>query len=67
VLVRALDSNICPLLMSVPEVGASIAVTVTCAVDDLKRFSRSGDVGTRFGLTLKKYRSSEIDIDGAVL
>src|SRR5919205_2580954 len=62
----ARDDEICRRLMSVPGVGALIAVTFTSAVDNPERFSRSRAVGAHFGLTPKKYQSGETDITGAV-
>ena len=40
--------------MTVPGVGALIAVTFTSAVDDPERFARSKAVRAHFGLTLRK-------------
>src|SRR5215210_5333034 len=57
---------VCRRLMSVPGVGALIAVTFTSAVDNPERFARSRAVGAHFGLTPKKYQSGETDITGAV-
>jgi transposase len=62
----ARGDDVCRRLMSVPGVGALIAVTFTSAVDDPKRFARSRAVGAHFGLTPKKYQSGETDITGAV-
>jgi transposase len=62
----ARESEVCRRLMSVPGVGALIAVTFTSAVDQPERFSRSRAVGAHFGLTPKKYQSGETDITGAV-
>jgi len=62
----ARDDAVCRRLMSVPGVGALIAVTFTSAVDNPERFSRSRAVGSHFGLTPKKYQSGETDITGAV-
>ena len=47
----------CRRLMTVPGVGALVAVTFTSAVDDPARFRRSRAVGAHFGLTPKKYQS----------
>jgi transposase len=58
--------EVCRRLMTVPGVGALIAVTFTSAVDQPERFSRSRAVGVHFGLTPKKYQSGETDITGAV-
>jgi len=60
------SDEVCRRLMTVPGVGALIAVTFTSAVDQPERFSRSRAVGAHFGLTPKKYQSGETDITGAV-
>jgi transposase len=62
----ARENEVCRRLMSVPGVGALIAVTFTSAVDDPERFARSRAVGAHFGLTVKKYQSGETDITGSV-
>jgi transposase len=63
-IVRA--DEVCRRLMTVPGVGALVAVTFTSGVDVPERFSRSKAVGAHFGLTPKKYQSGETDITGAV-
>jgi transposase len=63
-IVRA--DEVCRRLMSVPGVGALVAVTFTSGVDAPERFARSRAVGAHFGLTPKKYQSGETDITGAV-
>jgi transposase len=62
----ARGDEVCRRLMTVPGVGALIAVTFTSAVDDPQRFARSKAVGAHFGLTPRKYQSGETDITGAV-
>jgi transposase len=57
---------ICRQLMTVPGVGAVIAVTFTSAVDDPRRFAKSAALGAHFGLTPKKYQSGERDVTGAI-
>src|SRR4051812_26112970 len=57
---------VCRRLMTVPGVGALIAITFTSGVDDPGRFPRSKDVGEHFGLTPRKDHSGETDITGAV-
>ena len=52
--------------MTVPGVGALVAVTFRTAVDDPARFSRSRAVGAHFGLTPKKYQSGETDVTGGI-
>ncbi len=63
----ARENEVCGRLMSVPGIGALIAVTFTSAVDDPERFSRSRAVSAHFGLTPKKYQSGETDITGVDL
>jgi transposase len=57
---------VCRRLMSVPGVGALVAITFTTAVDDPARFRRSRAVGAHFGLTPKKYQSGETDVTGGI-
>ncbi len=64
ILVRA--DPVCRQLMSVPGVGAVVAVTFRSGVDDPTRFRRSRDVGPHFGLTPRKYQSGEIDVTGSI-
>ncbi len=56
----------CRRLMTVPGVGALVAITFTTAVDDPARFRRSRAVGAHFGLTPKKYQSGETDVTGGI-
>src|SRR3954447_16304061 len=56
----------CRRLMTVPGVGALVAVTFASAIDDPARFRRSRAVGAHFGLTPKKYQSGETDITGGI-
>jgi transposase len=56
----------CRRLMTVPGVGALVAITFTSAVDDPARFRRSRAVGAHFGLTPKKYQSGETDVTGGI-
>jgi transposase len=65
-LVIVRESEVCRRLMTVPGVGALIAVTFTAAVDCPERFAKSRAVGAHFGLTPRKYQSGETDITGAV-
>jgi transposase len=57
---------VCRRLMTVPGVGALVAVTFTSAVDDPARFRRSRTVGAYFGLTPRKYQSGETDVTGGI-
>lgn len=63
-LVRA--DPVCRQLMSVPGVGAIVAITFKSGVDDPSRFKHSRDVGPHFGLTPKKYQSGELDVTGSI-
>ena len=56
----------CRRLMTVPGVGAVVAVTFTSAIDDPARFRRSRAVGAHFGLTPKKHQSGETDVTGGI-
>jgi transposase len=60
------DNGLCRRLMTVPGVGAIVAITFTTAVDDPARFRRSRAVGAHFGLTPKKYQSGETDVTGGI-
>jgi transposase len=65
-LVLARADPVCRQLMSVPGVGAVVAITFKSGVDDPTRFRRSRDVGPHFGLTPRKYQSGEIDVTGSI-
>src|SRR5689334_4575077 len=54
------------LLMSVPGVGAIVALTYAAAIDDPARFRSSKSTGAHFGLTPKKYQSGETDVTGRI-
>lgn len=64
VIVRA--DPVCRQLMSVPGVGAIVAITFKSGIDDPSRFHRSRDVGPHFGLTPRKYQSGELDVTGSI-
>ena len=53
-------------LMTVPGVGALVALTFKTAVDDPERFRRAKAVGAHFGLTPKRYQSGETDVSGGI-
>jgi transposase len=53
-------------LMTVPGVGALVAVAFRTAVDDPGRFRTAKAVGAHFGLTPKRYRSGETDVSGGI-
>jgi transposase len=60
------DDPVCRQLMSVPGVGAIVAITFKSGVDDPTRFRHSRDVGPHFGLTPRKYQSGELDVTGRI-
>ena len=60
------NDSLCRRLMTVPGVGAVVAITFTTTIDDPARFHRSRAVGAHFGLTPKKYQSGETDVTGGI-
>jgi transposase len=64
--VIARADEVCRRLMSVPGVGAIVALTFRAAVDRPERFSSSKGIGAHFGLTPKRYQSGETDRVGAI-
>src|SRR5947209_5792823 len=60
------EDAVCRRLMTVPGVGALVAITFTSAVDDPARFRRSRAVGAHFGLTPEKYQPGEPDRAGGI-
>jgi transposase len=60
------EHAVCRRLMTVPGVGAVVALTFVAAVDDPARFRRSKEVGAHFGLTPKRYQSGETDVVGGI-
>jgi transposase len=52
--------------MTVPGVGALVAITFKTAVDDPGRFRTAKAVGAHFGLTPKRYQSGETDVTGGI-
>ena len=60
------EDTTCRRLMTVPGVGALVAITFTSAIDNPGRFKRSRAVGAHFGLTPKKYQSGETDVTGGI-
>jgi transposase len=60
------EDKVCRRLMSVPGVGAVVAITFKSAVDDPTRIAKSRAVGALFGLTPRKYQSGETDVTGGI-
>src|SRR6201988_2484828 len=60
------DDDVCRRLMTIPGVGAVVALTYRATVDVPARFRNSKAAGAVFGLTCAKYQSGEIDSTGAI-
>jgi hypothetical protein len=56
----------CRLMMTVPGIGAVVALTMRSAVDDPGRFSSSKDIGPWAGLTPRRIQSGERDVIGQI-
>lgn len=59
-------NGVCRRLMTVPGVGALVAVTFASAIDDPARFRHSRAIGAHFGLTPRRYQSGETDVTGGI-
>ena len=62
----ARDDPACRRLMSMPGIGAVVALTYRSAVDDPARFTSSKKVGPWVGLTPSRYHSGEHDVSGGI-
>lgn len=60
------DDAECRRMMTVPGVGAVVAMTYKSAIDDPTRFRKSKHIGPYFGLTPRKYQSGEVDRTGHI-
>src|SRR2546425_6476609 len=60
------DDDVCRRLMTVPGVGAVVALTYRATVDVPARFRNSKVVGAVFGLTPSKYQSGENEGTGGI-
>ncbi|AKI03374.1 transposase (plasmid) [Hoeflea sp. IMCC20628] len=65
-LADARQSRACRLLMSIPGVGATTAISFATAIEDPGNFRKSRDVGAWIGLTTRRYQSGEVDYDGRI-
>ena len=63
---RAQEDPVCRRLMSMPGIGAVVALTYRSAVDDPDRFTSSKKVGPWVGLTPSRNQSGERDISGGI-
>jgi transposase len=62
----ALEDPVCTRLMTMPGVGAVVALTYRSAVDDPARFTSSKRVGPWVGLTPSRNQSGERDVSGGI-
>jgi transposase len=60
------EDEVCRRLMTIPGVGAVVAMTFRSAIDQPERFAQSKAVGAHFGLAPRKYQSGEIDRTGRI-
>lgn len=63
---HARDDQACRRLMTIPGVGAVVALSYAAAIDDPRRFAKSKAVGPALGLTPRRYQSGETDRPGAI-
>lgn len=63
---HAKSDPVCRLLMTMPGVGAIVALTFKSAIDHPERFHSSKDVGPWVGLTPKRMQSGERDVVGQI-
>ncbi len=59
---HARTDPVCRLFMTMPGVGALVALTVKSSVDDPTRFRSSKDIGPWVGLTPKRQQSGQRDV-----
>jgi transposase len=62
----AQDDPVCRRLMSMPGIGAVVALTYRSAIDDPSRFTSSKKVGPWVGLTPSRNQSGERDVSGGI-
>jgi transposase len=60
------EDPVCHRLMSMPGIGAVVALTYRSAVDDPTRFTSSKKVGPWVGLTPSRNQSGERDVSGGI-
>lgn len=63
---QARADTVCRRLMTVPGVGAIVALSYVTAIDNPARFAKSKAVGPALGLTPSRYQSGESDRSGAI-
>lgn len=62
----ARDHAVCRRLMTVPGVGAVVALNFIAAIEDPARFKKSRSVGAILGMVPRKHQSGEIDRNGRI-
>lgn len=62
----ASEDPVCQRLMTMPGVGAVVALTYRSAIDDPTRFHSSKNVGPWVGLTPSRSQSGERDVSGGI-
>ena len=62
----AQDDPVCVRLMTMPGIGAVVALTYRSAVDDPARFTSSKNVGPWVGLTPSRNQSGQRDVSGGI-
>ncbi|KAA2211213.1 IS110 family RNA-guided transposase [Teichococcus oryzae] len=62
----AQDDAVCRRLMTMPGVGAVVALTYRVIIDVPARFRKSSSVGAHIGLTPRRYQSGEVDWTGRI-
>lgn len=62
----AQEDQVCRRLMSMPGIGAVVALTFRSAVDDPARFTSSKKLGPWVGLTPSRNQSGERDVSGGI-
>lgn len=60
------DNSVCRRLMTMPGIGAVVALTFRAAVDDPARFRSSKRIGPWVGLTPSRNQSGERDVPGGI-
>ena len=63
---RVRENAACRRLMTIPGVGAVVALSFVTAVETPEAFPRSRDVGAWIGLTPRRYQSGEVDYEGHI-
>jgi transposase len=62
----AREHSVVSNLMSVPGVGALIAIAYVATIDDPGRFAKSRNVGAHLGLAPRRFQSGEMDRQGSI-